>query len=257
MTDWNMRPARDHGLTHAERLRSHGRERGLGSLATAAGWRAIVRFYLNTAHGLRVEGLERLPPAPFVMVANHSSHLDALTLAAALPRRLAANAFALAAGDTFFSSTPVTAFAAYAVNALPVWRRRTTARDLDALRERLHEDRAVLILFPEGTRTRDGAMAAFRSGVGALVAGTAVPVVPCFLAGAHAAWPAGQRLPRPGPVRLVIGAPLGFADAGRDRDGTAAAAMACEAAVRALDPSGRGGKLAPASAPSPFGRGSG
>ena len=43
MTDWNLRPARDHGLTHTERLRSHGRERGLGSLAIATGWRALVR----------------------------------------------------------------------------------------------------------------------------------------------------------------------------------------------------------------------
>ena len=244
MSDWKLRPARDLGLSHAERLRSHGRERGLGSLVIAAGWRAAVRAYLHAAHDLQVEGLERLPSAPFVMVANHGSHLDALTLAAALPRRLAGNAFALAAGDTFFGSTPVAAFAAYAVNALPVWRRRTTARDLDALRARLHEDRAVLILFPEGTRTRDGGMAPFRSGVGALVAGSEVPVVPCFLAGAHAAWPPGQHLPRRGPLRLVIGAPLGFADIRRDRAGTEAVAAACEAAVRALDPLGRGGVAA-------------
>ena len=241
MSDWKLRPARDHGLPHAERLRSHGRERGLGSLIVAWGWRALVRTYLRAFHRLRVDGLHNLPDAPFVMVANHGSHLDALTLAAALPRRLATNAFALAAGDTFFSSAPVAAFAAYAVNALPVWRRRTTARDLDALRARLHEDRAVLILFPEGTRTRDGAMGPFRSGVGALVAGSAVPVVPCFLAGAWAAWPPGQRLPRPGPLRLLIGTPLGFADTGTDREGTAAVAAACEAAVRALNPSGRGG----------------
>ena len=215
----------------------------------AAGWRALVRAYLRAAHRLQVQGLEKLPPAPFVMVANHGSHLDALTLAAALPRRLANRAFALAAGDTFFSSTPVAAFAAYAINALPVWRRRTTARDLDALRARLLEDRAVLILFPEGTRTRDGGMAPFRSGVGAVVAGSGVPVVPCFLAGAHAAWPPGQRLPRRGPLRLVIGAPLGFADTGRDRAGTEAVAAACEAAVRALDPSGRGGAAIPPSPP--------
>lgn len=238
MSDWNLRPARDHGLTPAERLRSHGRERGLGSLAVAAAWRALVRSYLRLVHGLQVEGLDRLPVAPFVMVANHGSHLDALALAAALPRRLANRAFALAAGDTFFTTAPVAAFAAYAVNALPVWRRRTTARDLDALRARLVEDGAVLILFPEGTRTRDGQMGMFKSGVGALVAGTAVPVVPCFLSGAWDAWPPGQTLPRRGRVRVVIGAALGFADAAVDRDGTATVAAACEAAVRRLDPSG-------------------
>ena len=245
MTNWDLRPARDHGLTPTERLRSPGRERGLGSLATAWAWRRLVRAYLRLAHGLRVDGAAHLPDAPFVMVANHASHLDALTLAAALPGRLAGNAFALAAGDTFFSSAPVAAFAAYAVNALPVWRKRTTAGDLDALRSRLHADRAVLILFPEGTRSRTGAMAAFRPGVGALVAGSEVPVVPCFLAGAHAAWPPGQRLPHPGPSRrklhLAIGAPLRFADTARDRDGQISVATACEAAVRALDPSGRGG----------------
>lgn len=241
MTDWNLRPARDHGLTPGQRLRSHGRERGLGSLLLAAGWRGLVRAYLLLAHRLRVDGAAHLPDAPFVMVANHASHLDALALAAALPGRLAYRAFALAAGDTFFTSTPVAAFAAYAVNALPVWRKRTTAADLDAFRTRLHEDRAVLILFPEGTRSRTGAVAAFRSGVGALVAGSAVPVVPCFLAGAHAAWPAGRRLPRPGRLHLVIGAPLLFAGTGRDRAGQAEVAAACEAAVRALDPSGRGG----------------
>ena len=241
MADWDLRPARDHGLTPGERLRSNGREPGLGSLAAAGLWRAAVRLYLAAAHDLRVTGREHLPPAPFVMVANHASHLDALTLAAALPPALARHAYSLAAGDTFFTSTHAAVFAAYAVNALPVWRRRTSARDLDALRARLHEDGAMLILFPEGTRSRSGAMGPFRPGLGALVAGTDVPVVPCFLAGAHAAWPPGRRLPRPGRLRLVIGAPVAFGTTAPDRAGQHDVATACEAAVRALDPSGRSG----------------
>ena len=238
---WELRPARDHGLTPAARLRSSGREPGLGSLAIATTWRGAVRTYLRIVHCLRVDGLEHLPPAPFVMVANHASHLDALTLAAALPRPLAHKAFALAAGDTFFTNTPVAAFAAYAINALPVWRRHTTTGDLDALRARLTEDGAVLILFPEGTRSRTGAMARFRAGVGALVAGTPVPVVPCYLAGAHAAWPAGQYLPRPGPLHLVIGPPLDFSGTDRSRAGLIAVSDACEQAVRGLDPAAQEG----------------
>ena len=74
------------------------------------------------------------------MVANHASHLDALALAAALPPALAGKAFALAAGDTFFTSNAKSAFAAYAINALPVWRTKTSARDIVELRKRLHED---------------------------------------------------------------------------------------------------------------------
>ncbi|MGI4954502.1 MAG: lysophospholipid acyltransferase family protein [Janthinobacterium lividum] len=236
MKDWDLRPARDHGLTHGDRLRSMGRERGLGSLAMGGAWRVMVRLYLRLAHGFRVEGLERLPPGPFVIVGNHTSHLDALSVAAALPRSLARQAYALAAGDTFFSSLPAATFAAYAVNALPVWRKRTTARDLDGMRQRLIEDRAVLILFPEGTRSRTGVMGRFQPGIGALVAGRPVPVVPCYLDGAFACWPASSRRPSPGRLRLVIGAPLRFEDTPATRAGMTEVAARCEAAVRALAP---------------------
>ena len=159
MTDWQLRPARDHGLTLRQRLRSSGREPGLGGHLLGFLWRGLVRFYLAAVHRLTVTGCEHLPGPPFVLVANHSSHLDALTFASALPYRLARRAFALAAGDTFFTSLPG---AAYAINALPVWRKDTTGADIDLWRARLLEDGAVLILFPEGTRSRTGAMA--RSG---------------------------------------------------------------------------------------------
>lgn len=233
--NWTYRPARDQGLGPGERLRSIGREPGLGTSITGGIWRALVRIYLRLFHRLQVDGREHLPPGPpFIMVANHASHLDALTVAASLPRAFASRAFALAAGDTFFTSNAKAAFAAYAINALPVWRSKTSARDLTELRQRLHEDRSVLILFPEGTRTRTGAMASFKPGIGALVAGTSVPVVPCYLEGAFAAWPPGRRTPRPGRLRLLIGPPLVFADATRDRAGLHAVSSLCEEAVRAL-----------------------
>ena len=234
MTDWQLRPARDHGLTLQQRLRSSGREPGLGGHLLGLLWRGLVRGYLLGVHRLKVTGREHFPPPPFVLVANHSSHLDALTLAAALPHRLARRAFALAAGDTFFTSLPGAAFAAYAINALPVWRKDTSQADIDLWRARLLEDGAVLILFPEGTRSRTGAMARFRPGIGTLVAGHPVPVVPCFLSGAHAAWPPDRRLPRLGRLHLTIGPALQFTDAATDRAGTIAVADACEAAVRAL-----------------------
>lgn len=232
---WTFRPARDQGLPPSERLRSIGRERGLGGLALAMFWRGLVWTYLRLFHRLRIDGREHLPhDPPFIMVANHASHLDALALSLALPPRLAANAYALAAGDTFFTSNAKAAFAAYAINALPVWRGKTSARDMTGLRQRLHEDRAVLILFPEGTRTRTGEMGTFKPGIGALVAATTVPVVPCYLEGAFAAWPPTRRLPRPGRLRLVIGAPLDFSAAGTDRAGLHDVSARSERAVRAL-----------------------
>ncbi len=235
MTDWDLRPARDLGLTFPERLRSHRREPGLAGLAGNALWRATVRCYLAAAHGLAVTGREQLPAEPpFVMVANHTSHLDALSLAAALPGPLARRAVALAAGNVFFGNMASAVFAAAALNALPIWRDSTSLDDLAFLRQRLVEDRMVFILFPEGTRSRDGAMGRFRPGLGAFVAGSAAPVVPCHLFGAHACWPASRRLPRPGKLRLAIGAPLRFDDAPNDRAGWKAVAASAEQAVRAL-----------------------
>ncbi len=232
--EFNLRPARDHGLAPEDRLRSLSRERGLGSLVLGRAWRAGLRTYLALMHRLEVTGRENLPEPPFVMIANHCSHLDALTLSAVLRGEAARRAHALAAGDTFFTSTLSSAFAAYAVNALPVWRKRTRSGELATLRERLLEDRLVYILFPEGTRARDGAMAAFQPGIGVLVAGTPVPVVPCWLDGCHAAWPAHRRWPRPSRVRLSIGAPIHCDDVPAGRAGWEETAQRCEAAVRAL-----------------------
>ncbi|MBU8544256.1 MULTISPECIES: lysophospholipid acyltransferase family protein [Roseomonadaceae] len=236
MSDWKIKPARDLGLPTAERLRSHGREAGLVGGLLQGGWRRLVRLYMAVMHRFAVTGREHLPPPPFVIVANHASHLDALAVGAALRGPAARRAHALAAGDTFFTSTPMAAFAAYAINALPVWRRRTRPKDLATLRARLEEDGLVFILFPEGTRSRDGAMAAFQPGLGAFVAGSPVPVVPCWLEGAHAAWPPQRRWPRPGRLHLHIGPPLSFAETPQDRAGWTQVAAQCEAAVRALEP---------------------
>ncbi|HWT09147.1 MAG TPA: lysophospholipid acyltransferase family protein [Roseomonas sp.] len=232
--EFNLRPARDHGLDGADRLKSLSRERGLGSLVLGRAWRTLLRGYLRAFHRLEVTGRENLPPPPFVIIANHGSHLDALTLSAVLRGDAARRAHALAAGDTFFTSTLGSAFAAYAVNALPIWRKRTRASEIATLRERLLEDRLVYILFPEGTRARDGVMAGFQPGIGALVAGTAVPVVPCYLHGAFAAWPPTRKYPRPGKLRLTIGAPVRADDLPATRAGWEETARRCEAAVRAL-----------------------
>jgi len=240
--EWNFRPARDFGLPLGRRLRSTSREPGLLSFVAHGLWTLLLRAYLAAFHRLSIAGLENLPPAPpFVLIANHGSHLDALTLAAALPRRLSRVAFSLAAGEVFFAKLPVAGFAALAINALPIWRKHTSEADLAFLRRRLEEDGLVFILFPEGTRSRTGAMARFRPGIGALVADSRIPVVPCFLEGAHAAWPPGRWLPRPRNVSLRIGAPLGFAATANDRAGWVEIAAACEAAVRAL---GGGGSVA-------------
>ena len=235
MTDWNLRPARDIELPLAARLRSHSRENGWLGMTVGALWRGVSRTYLALAHRLEIDGTEHLPAEPpCVFVCNHASHLDTLSLTAALPGRLARHAVALAAANVFFGTVASSAFAAMALNALPVWRGRTSRDDLGYLRTRLIEDGLVFILFPEGTRSRDGVIGEFRPGLGALVAGSGVPVIPCYLEGAYRCWPATRSLPRPGKLRLRIGAALSFADVPNDRDGWKRVAASAESAVREL-----------------------
>lgn len=238
---WRFRPARDLDLAPGARFRSVRREPGLLSLAAHAAWSALVRVYLAAWHRYRVAGREHLPAdAPFVLVANHASHLDALALGAALPARLAARAYALAAGDVFFESDGLAAFAALALNALPMRRRKVAAGDLKDLRARLIEEPCILVLFPEGTRVRDGRMIPFKPGIGMLVGGTAVAVVPCWIDGAFAAMPPGATWPRPKRLRVILGEPRTFAGRVNDKAGWMAIAAELEAAVAALKPvSGR------------------
>jgi 1-acyl-sn-glycerol-3-phosphate acyltransferase len=235
MDSWQYRPAADQGLKPHDRLRSLKREAGMLDHALQSGWRLATRAYLRIYHRLTVAGLEHVPSsAPFVIVANHASHLDALTLAAALPWALRRAVFPIAAGDVFFETPVVSFFSAMMLNALPMWRHRCGSHALAELRERLIGEPAIYILFPEGTRSRDGQLGRFKPGIGMMVAGSAVPVVPCYLSGAHLAFPADARVPRPKKLQLRIGQPLVFEQVKDDRDGWLEVARQLEAAVGAL-----------------------
>jgi len=91
-----------------------------------------------------------------------------------------------------------------------------------------------LILFPEGTRSRDGSLQPFKAGLGMLTAGTAVPVVPCYLDGAFQAFPPTARWPRPRKIRLKVGRPLVFESIPNAREGWEHIAKECRAAVQRL-----------------------
>jgi 1-acyl-sn-glycerol-3-phosphate acyltransferase len=203
-------------------------------------WGAVVRSYLAIWHRLTIHRPENLPVrAPFVLVANHSSHLDAIVLSAAIRWQLRDRVFPLAAGDVFFESPWSSAFAANLLNALPVWRKKQTGRTFQVLRQRLLDEACGFILFPEGGRSRDGSVKSFKGGVGMLVAGTDVPVVPCWLSGCFAALPAGHKLPRRKRIALYVGEALRFGHVQNDKHGWQMIAQMLETAVRLLEPIAR------------------
>jgi 1-acyl-sn-glycerol-3-phosphate acyltransferase len=209
---WQYDTVEDLSQTLVERLRNFPRELditvyGLRSLAALA-----IRGWLRTYHRLSIVGREHLPATgSFVLVANHASHLDALSIASALPLAKLHRVFPAAAKDFFFVSAPRTAIAAVAVNALPFDRQANIRQSLSLCRELLANPGNILLIFPEGTRTTTGELGDFKPGVGLLLAGAECPVIPCHLDGAFAAMPKGSYLPRPRKLRLTIGTPRTYA----------------------------------------------
>src|SRR5437763_5654328 len=103
MEDWKLDPAHDLGLHGMERYRSHLHEGGLIESSVRLVWWSLLRITFRLWNRLQIIGREHLPAQPpFVLVANHASHLDALLLTAALPVRWRDQTFPIAARDVFF-----------------------------------------------------------------------------------------------------------------------------------------------------------
>jgi 1-acyl-sn-glycerol-3-phosphate acyltransferase len=95
------------------------------------------------------------------------------------------------------------------MNVIPVER---DGNDMSALREvikKIREDNGV-VLFPEGTRSKDGNLQPARAGIGLVIAKTLAPVLPMRIFGAYEAFPRDSKLPRCRPITVVIGEPIHF-----------------------------------------------
>ncbi len=132
MTDWNYKPAHDHALPPMQRLRSERREPGTISWIAHRVSLRLLRWWMHVYNRLEVVGAENFPrETPFIVVANHSSHIDALVVAAILPDEVLNETFPIAAGDVFFEVPAIAAFAAAIINALPMWRKKVGRHALD------------------------------------------------------------------------------------------------------------------------------
>jgi 1-acyl-sn-glycerol-3-phosphate acyltransferase len=224
----------DRGLV--ERLKQFPREPdmlvyGMRSLAAL-----MLRGWLRTYHRLEICGRENLPAdKSFVLVSNHTSHLDTLCLLAALPLRKLHRAFPAAATDYFFKSVPRIWVASVVVNALPFGRQTHVKQSLALCQQLLANPGNVLIIFPEGTRSATGRIGQFKPGIGALLAGRDISVLPCYLRGGFKAWPKGKVFPQPRKLQLTIGKPRSFATIVGTREAANAIAAELEQAIKEME----------------------
>jgi 1-acyl-sn-glycerol-3-phosphate acyltransferase len=147
----------------------------------------------------RVEGREQFESLrpPVIFVANHSSHLDTPTILRALPLKWRQRTAVAAAADYFYKSRAVAHAVALVFNTVPLMRRGGGMKNgsTDHV-DRLLDQRWNLLMFPEGTRSRDGRLGRLRSGAAVIAKEHGIPIVPVRVKGTHDAMPPGQNWPR-------------------------------------------------------------
>ncbi len=169
--------------------------------------RAWARTLLRAA-GVEVEleNPERIDPArPQILVANHASWVDVLALTVHVPGAFRFVAKKELARIPFFGA----AWQACGHIAIDRSDRQAAIRSLTEAREILEREHPTVILFPEGTRSRDGRLLPFKKGAFVLAIQTGTEVVPAAILGSRAVMRKGSFLVYPGTVRIRFGEPMG------------------------------------------------
>lgn len=165
----------------------------------------INRLLFKLFFRLKVKGVKNIPPEGGVLVcSNHLSNLDPVILGTALPR----SAHYLAKGGLF--RNPLFGRFLTLMHAFPI-HREGFPRQAFKIAQSLLSRNEILILYPEGTRSRNGKLGPAKGGVGMLVAGIGnIPVIPAKIIGTNKALPPGGLFIRPCPIEVRFGKPLHF-----------------------------------------------
>jgi 1-acyl-sn-glycerol-3-phosphate acyltransferase len=164
------------------------------------GFRAMYRFYFRW----RVFNAERVPlTGPVILACNHASFLDPPLVGSGLQRGIN-----YMARESLFRYPGVGALLR-SWQAVPVDRDGGGAAGLKAILDRLLAGGAI-ILFPEGTRTRDGQLQPARSGIGLTVIKSDAVVIPVRTFGTFEAYGRQVKFPRPISVAVKYGRPMRF-----------------------------------------------
>lgn len=173
-----------------------------------------VGFWITRAGlplvGLRVvvKGFERFPRGASIVMANHSSNLDPDVLLPLLPGRVVIYLKAS------LMKIPVLGYAMRLAGFIPVVRDGSveSAKAASKLARRALEQGSCLVLFPEGTRSRDGSLLPFKKGPFFLAMESGAPVVPVSIAGTTALLPKGSKRLKSGTVTVTFHEPVHPAD---------------------------------------------
>jgi 1-acyl-sn-glycerol-3-phosphate acyltransferase len=163
------------------------------------GVKPVVRKELS----IEVYGLDELRQLdrPALIMANHASHLDTAVLLSTLPAKRRRRTTVGIEADYFFDSWWRASGSAIAFNTFPVQR---AGDALSSTPASLLAKGWTVVVFPEGTRSRDGFVGQFRMDVAEVAVSSQVPVIPVGILGTYAAMPRGSHWPLPGRPRVCV-----------------------------------------------------
>lgn len=218
----------------------------------------VGRTFGRAMSRVRIEGaVDEIPQeGPVILAANHASNFDAVVLGAWLIPGLGRRIHWLGKKELF--DWPLIGWLAANGGVHPVDR---GAADVEAFRlaRRILDEGHILFVFPEGTRSPDGALHEAQDGVAVLALRTGAPIVPLGIAGSQRVWPKGQAIPRPGGhVTVRVGRPFRVAellppDVDRRTAKGLATTLIMERIAALLPPSQRGAYAAAPGAAAPPG----
>ena len=203
----------------------------VGNLVQMIFFALVIRPFLALFIGLRVSGRAHLPESgSFILIANHSSHLDTVSLLSLFPLNRLRRIRPVAAADYFERNKAISILSRTLFNILPIVRKHITAENNPIRQMRSALDAGdSLIIFPEGTRGTGEELGEFRSGVSHLLEKMPeVCVVPAYLINMGRSLPKGEFIPVPFFCEIRLGKPVTIQ--GNRREITAL----LEAAVRQL-----------------------
>jgi 1-acyl-sn-glycerol-3-phosphate acyltransferase len=164
-------------------------------------WSRLI--LVTTGVGVSVEGLERLQPGQtYVFVANHQSIYDIPILFWSLPYQLRIIA------KESLGNFPFLGWHLRRTGHMLVDRSRPDRAKIFGWASRLMSEGLSLIVFPEGTRSRDGRVGRFKGGSFFLALQAGLPVVPLSVIGSRHVMLKGRLATYPGHVRLVVHDPI-------------------------------------------------
>ncbi len=172
----------------------------------------ILRYFLKLIIGVKMDNSDFLKDEEqFIIVANHNSHLDTMSIMASLPSEIVHNVMPVAARDHFGKNRFTTFFSENIINSLLIERKRNKENPSnDPIFQMIAalDKGKSLIIFPEGTRGKPEVEEPLKAGIALVLKQRPnISFVPAYLQGLGMAMPKGDALILPHTSRLIYGRP--------------------------------------------------